>query len=138
MSLTHSTAVRNAIGNTAVGLIDQGTDNPNGRIEFWTTSKPANPQTPASGILLSTLQFSNPAYPSFINGGATVNPISSDLNIAASGACGWFRVYDCDGTPLWDGVVTVTGGGGDIEFDTINFVQGGTVHLTILDAIVPE
>lgn len=138
MSLTLSTAVRNTIGDAAVGLIDQGTDNPNGRIEFWTTSKPANPQTPASGVLLSTLQFSNPAYPAFVNGSAAVNTIESDLSIAASGTCGWFRVYDCDGTPLWDGKVTVTGGDGDIQFDTVNFVQGGIINLTTLDANVPE
>lgn len=138
MSLTLSTLIRNDMGDTAVDAIDRGTSNPNGYAEFRTTTKPANPQTAAPGTLLATVRFSNPAYGTFSNGRAVANPIASDENVAASGVCGWFRVYDCDGTPLWDGEVTITGGGGDIEFDNINFIQGGTVHLTELDAVMPE
>jgi hypothetical protein len=138
MSLTLATIVRNKAGDTIVDMIDVGTLNPNGYIEFRTATKPANPQTAAPGVLLATLRYSNPAYGSFSNGQAVANPIAPDENVAASGVCGWFRVYNCDGTPLWDGEVTVTGGGGDIEFDNINFIQGGTVNLTQLDAIYPE
>ncbi len=138
MSLTLATIVRNEAGDSIVDMIDNGTINPNGYVEFRTGGKPTNPQTLATGTLLATLHFSNPAYGSFSNGLAIANPIVSDDNVAASGVCGYFRVYDCDDTPLWDGDVTITGGGGDIEFDNINFIQGGTVHLTQLDAIYPE
>ncbi len=138
MSLTLATVIRNKAGDAIVDTIDVGTLNPNGYIEFRTGTKPVNPQTAALGVLLATLHFSNPAYGSFSNGQALANPITPDENVAASGVCGWFRVFDCDGTPLFDGGVTVIGGGGDIEFDNINFIQGGTVNLTQLDAIYPE
>lgn len=138
MSLTISTIVRNELGDSAVDMIDMGSLNPNGYLELRTAAKPANPQTTAPGIVLATLKFSNPAYGTFSNGQAIANPITSDENIAATGVCTWFRVYNCDGVPLWDGTVTITGGGGDIEFDKVNFIQGGTVHLTELDAIMPE
>ncbi len=138
MSLTLSTIIRNDMGDTAVDAIDRGSAAPTGRVEFRTTTKPTNPQTLAPGVVLATLRFANPAYGSFTNGRAVANPITTDDNVAVSGVCGWFRVYNCDGSPLWDGEVTITNGGGDIEFDNINFIQGGTVELTELDAVMPE
>lgn len=136
--LSQSTLVRNTVAAAAAAMIDAGSANPTGYIEFRTGNKPTNPQVAAPGTKLATLQFGNPAYGTFSNGRAAVNPLSVDENILATGTCGWFRIYDKDGRALWDGRVTVIGGGGDIEFDTVEFIQGGTVQLLELDAVMPE
>ena len=37
-----------------------------------------------------------------------------------------------------DGDITETSGGGDIEFDNINFIVGGVVAITSLTATMPQ
>lgn len=133
-----STIARNAAGDAIVSLLDEGSAAVNGYIEIRSGTKPASPQTAATGTLLSTLQLANPAFPAFANGSAAANTIADDSNIAASGAASWFRMYDRDGTAVMDGDVTITGGGGDIEFDNINFIQGGTVSISTLTATMPQ
>jgi len=138
MTVNISTVARNNAGASITGLIDGGSLNPNGYIEIRTGAKPANPQTAATGTLLATLPCSNPAFGSFSNGQSLANPISNDSNVDDTGVAGWFRVYDRDGTAVFDGDVTATGGGGDIEFDNINFVVGGTAVILSLTAIMPQ
>lgn len=137
MSVNLATLAQNAAGNGIVDLVDTGTLNPNGYVEFRTGTKPASPQAAVSGLLLATLGYSNPAFGSFSSGLAAANPIASDSNLANSGVCTWFRTYNRDGVPVWDGDVTITGGGGDIEFDNVNFIQGGQVDLESLGAVMP-
>src|SRR5687767_8363184 len=125
MTLSLATIARNNSGNAIVDLIDSGSLQPNGYIEIRTGAKPATPQTAASGTLLSTLRFSNPAFASFSNGQSTANTIAQDPAIAANGVASWFRIYNRDGDAILDGEVTAVGDGGDIEFDNINFIQNG-------------
>ena len=138
MSVNISTTARNAAGDAIVGQIDGGSTNPNGYLEIRTGAKPATPQTGATGTLLATLAMSNPAFATFANGMAATNPIASDTSMAATGGAGWFRIYDRDGVPVIDGDITATGGGGDLEFDNINFILGGTVAINNLTATMPQ
>jgi hypothetical protein len=135
--LNISTLARNAIGDAAVDLIDEGTSSVAGYVEIRTGSKPSSPQVAATGTLLATMFFSNPAFNSFVNGQASADTISEDSNINATGVAGWFRICDRDGNALYDGTVTVSGGDGDLEFDTVNFVLGGTAAITAWTMIVP-
>lgn len=132
-----SLAARNAAGNAIVNLVDAGSTYPNGYFEIRTGTKPATPQDGASGTLLATLSFSFPAFGSFASGSATANAISPDTNVDATGTAGWFRVYDRNGNAVFDGTVTITGGGGDIEFDNVNFIAAGTVQITSMTITMP-
>lgn len=138
MTVNISTQARNDAGDAIVDLIDAGTINPNGYMEIRTGAIPASPQVAATGTLLATLNFSNPAWGTFSNGTAYANPISNDTSADASGTAGWFRFYDLDGGGVIDGEITVTGGGGDIEFDIIDFILGGVVAIVSLQAIMPQ
>lgn len=129
MSINLSTIAQNAAGNAIVELIDDGTDLPSGYVEIWAGDKPATPQATATGTLLASCQFSNPAFASFNNGKSISNPISQDTAIANSGTARWFRVYNRDSKVVFDGDIGVTGSGKEIEFDTINFVKGGTITI---------
>jgi hypothetical protein len=138
MTVSISTQARNDAGDAIVDLIDGGSTNPNGVMEIRTGSKPASPQAVASGTLLATLNFSNPAFGNFSNGNAFANAIADDSDVDATGQAGWFRIYDRDGTAVIDGEITATGGGGDIEFDNIDFIKGGTVAIAQLQAVMPQ
>jgi hypothetical protein len=138
MTVSISTQARNDAGDSIVDLIDVGSANPNGYIEIRTGAKPASPQTAATGTLLSTLSFSLPAFGNFTNGTTTSNSISEDTSVDATGVAGYFRFYDRDGAAVIDGEITVTGGGGDIEFDNINFIIGGVVSISTITVTMPQ
>lgn len=104
-----------------------------GYIEVRTGSQPATVDTAATGTLLATLTLSNPAFGNATTASpsvATANAITSDTSADATGTAGWFRAYNSGGTAKIDGSVTATGGGGDMTFDTVSFIAGGTVALT--------
>lgn len=138
MTVNISTISRNAACNAILDLINAGTAQANGYLEIRTGSKPANPQAIASGTLLATLIFSDPAFGDAVNGTASANSITSDTTIDATGIASWFRVYNRDNQAIFDGDVTELGGGGDLEFDNINFVVNGTCQILAFTATMPQ
>lgn len=138
MTVNISTQARNDAGDAIVDLIDQGSTNPNGYMEIRTGAKPATPQATITGTLLATMNFSLPAFGNFSSGISLANPIADDTNVDETGVASWFRIFDRDGNSIMDGDITETGGGGDIEFDNINFIKGGVVAITSLTATMPQ
>lgn len=138
MTINLSTNARNLAGNAIVDLIDLGSTITRGCIEIRSGTKPANPQTAATGDKLATLNFSAPAFKDFVAGQSFANAITPDTNVAKGGIATWFRVYDKDATAIFDGDVSEAGGNGDIVFDSVFFVKGGTVTITSLLAVMPE
>jgi hypothetical protein len=137
MTVNISTQARNDAGDSIVDLIDIGSTNPNGVIEIRTGAIPATPQVAATGTLLATLNLSKPAFGAFSNGSTYANPISNDTSADGTGIASWFRIYDRDNNAIIDGEITIAGGGGDIEFDDINFIKSGSVAITSLQALMP-
>lgn len=119
--MTLSIAARNAVGSTLAELVNGG------YIQIRTGNKPNSPLDTASGTLLATLLFSDPPFGSFNNGVAYANTISISGSILENGVAGWFRIYNSSDAAILDGTITQVGGGGDMTFDTINFLAGGTV-----------
>ena len=138
MTVNICTQARNGAGDYIVDLIDVGAAVSSGYIEIRDGAKPASPQAPATGNLLSKLILSYPAFRAFASGQAFSNAITDDTNVAKSGVASWFRIYSKGQTAVMDGDVTETGGGGDIEFDNVHFVKGGTVSITSLLAVMPQ
>jgi hypothetical protein len=139
MTVNISLVARNIACTSIISLIDQGTTLPNGYLQIRSGTKPPSPQAaPTDGLLLATLSFSNPAFGPVNNGTTTANTISSDTNIDNTGQASWFRIYNRDSGAVMDGSITATGGGGDLEFDFIDFVKGGTVNILSLTATMPQ
>ena len=136
MTFKIATDVRNLACDAIVDDVDAGAGS--GTIEIRTGSQPANPQAAATGTLLATLTFADPAFGAAAAGIATANSITSDTNVDATGTAGWFRIYDSDSNAIADGTITVTSGGGDIEFDDVSFVAGGTAAISSLTVTIPE
>jgi len=102
-----------------------------GHIEVRSGTQPASVGTAASGTLLATLTLGSPAFGSAnASGTATANAITGDSSADATGTAGWFRAYTSGSAGVIDGSVTATGGGGDMTFDSVSFVQGGPINLT--------
>lgn len=121
MSLTHITAIRNAIADACVDLIDSGSLDAQGDLVFMTVGD----------VEVATLPLSNPSFGAAAEGVATANAISDDTN-ATGGTIAKFKLQDRDNNEVVRGSVTVTSGGGDIELSSLVIGSGDTVSLSSL------
>lgn len=122
------TATRNAVANAIVDALDAGAGA--GTIKIYTGSQPASANDAASGTLLGTLTLSDPAFGNASSGSATAGPITGDTTADATGTAGWFRAADSTGATVIDGSVSATGGGGDLQLDSVSIIAGGTINVT--------
>lgn len=135
MAVRISNAARSAAADAIVDLIDAGSGA--GTLKIYTGSQPAGPATAPSGTLLGTLTMSDPAYGSASNGVAAASAITGDTSADATGAAGWARISDSDGTAIIDMSVSESGGGGDLILDSVDIVAGGAINVTSLPVTMP-
>ena len=128
MPITLSTNTRNVATDSIVDLIDTGTINPTGSINIYTSGL---------GILLVTLNFSNPAYGNALNGRATGNPVANGVALA-SGTASIFTVTNRNGAEIFRGTVSGTGGGGDIELSSISIATSQTISISSSTFTMPS
>jgi hypothetical protein len=121
MSVTHSTATRTALADTAVDRLDLGSANAAGHLVFKTTG----------GSVLATLILSNPAFGSASAGTATASAITSDTNAAGTGTATKFELQDRDAVAVILGSVG-NGSGGDINLSSNVITAGDTVSMSSL------
>jgi len=134
MTTKTSTVGRNAAADALCALAASG------YIRLYDGTRPANPQTPVSTqVKLAELRFGSTAFGSAATGVATANAITSDSSADAGGTASWFRVLKSDGTTvLWDGDVTATGGGGEMQIATVTIVAAAVIACTALTLTIPE
>jgi hypothetical protein len=143
MAYRISLTERDAAVNALTGLFNKGANPSNSTINIYSnaSSQPATPETavPGGSVLLAQIPFSSTAFAASNGGTGLANALPLQSSVVNSGVAGWFRFYTGAGTPapLGDGTVTVNGGGGDMTFDNINFVSGGTVSISALSISVP-
>lgn len=128
MAITLTNAANNArqagliteIGNAALLRIYSGTP-------------PANIDAALSGnTQLAELVCGTPFAPAPSgNGVITANAITQDSSADATGTATFYRIYKSDGTtPVLQGTVSATGGGGDLELNTTSIVALGPVSVS--------
>lgn len=107
-------------------------------------TQPATPETTivagTHGNLLVSIPFAATAFTTSSGGAGAINLNGGAISatVALTGTASWARVYKSDGaTPVFDVSITVTGGGGDMTFDNINFIQGGTSTINTITISVP-
>lgn len=95
-----------------------------------------------AATLLAQLALSNPAFGGAVdvNPGAraTANSITQDSSADATGTATFFRLVNNAGTSVYQGTVTATGGGGDLELVTTSIVSGQPVQVSSLTMTVEE
>lgn len=127
MATRLSTTARNAAADAVVDLIDAGAAA--GTLKIYSGAQPANADTTPAGTLLATVAWADPAFGAASSGVATATDPAAVLGVAA-GTAGCFLVEDSNGSNVWDGTVTATGGGGDLELATTTISVGVTVDIT--------
>lgn len=141
MTLFSGNLVVRAALDAALALIDNGASN--GTLRIYSGSVPADADAALGGAtLLAQLDMSDPAFPasSDDNPGATstANAISDDTAADATGTAAFFRILDSDLVVRFQGAVTATGGGGELELNTVSIVASAVVSVTSLVATLPE
>lgn len=119
MTLTHTTAIRNSLADLVVDAIDVGTTDATGDIII---------QTSADAILC-TVTFANPAFGSASSGTATGSSFPREGTATGAGSAAKFRVRNRDNTEIFQGTVTATGGGGDMELSSTTIAVNDVVRL---------
>lgn len=143
MSVKISTGLRTKIADSGVADAFDTT----GRCNIYTGAQPATADTAASGTLLGTLALASDAAGSAASGVVTFNTITSDTSADASGTAGYARFYRTGDTApgsagngttdrRMDCSIALTSGG-DINFDNITIVAGGTIAISALTVTVP-
>lgn len=122
-----STAARNAAANAAVDLLDGGSGP--GTMQIRSGTRPATPATTATGTLLATVTFADPAFGAASTGVKTVAD-PAPVTAAATGTASWCRLLDSNAVAVLDGDVTATGGGGDVTLASTSIASGQTVDIT--------
>lgn len=124
VAVTHPTAVRDGICNFVVDQLDEGT--PPGTLVFQTSGD----------VEVATLTLSNTAFGSSSSGTATANAITQDTS-ATGGTIAKVRLKNAAGTDKIIGSVTATGGGGDIQLNSVVVSAGQAVSLSSLTYTAP-
>ena len=120
-------AARNAATDAVVDLIDVGPAA--GTLKIYTGTQVATGDTAEAGTLLATVVLSDPAFGASASGTAAgADPAA--VNPTGTGTAGWFRVEDSTGANVFDGSVTATGGGGDLQLSNVSLAPGINVDIT--------
>jgi hypothetical protein len=107
-----------------------GDDFNSGTLKIYTGTQPATGNDAASGTLLVTVNLPADAMAAAASGVAAKLGTWSGVAVA-DGTAGWFRIANSAATRNYDGEVTATGGGGEIELDDISIVIGQTVLIAV-------
>ena len=124
MAVTHVTALRNTLCDAAVDAIDGGAGA--GLLEFRTSGD----------VEVATLTFSDPAFGAAGGGTATASAITSDSS-ATGGTIAKAALRTSTPADQILCSVTATGGGGDIELNSVVVSAGQQVSVSAMTYSAP-
>lgn len=129
MAISISAVLAQAMAAAAATDIGSGSS-----IRIYSGSKPATPETAATGTLLVTI----PIAGSFTASAGTLTAADpASASPAASGTAGYFRVLTSGSTAKVDGTVSATGGGGDMQLGSTTVTTGVPVDLGVPSFTMP-
>jgi hypothetical protein len=128
MALTLPVASRTEMVDALVDLIDTANPTP-GELVIYSGTRPAPDAVPGAATALATVVLDNPAFAP-ATAGAAILGVPTSVAASASGTASWFRIVDGADASVFDGSVTATGGGGDLELATTALTVGLTVDIT--------
>jgi len=126
MAIQFSVAVRNARADAIESTIGASAI-----LRIRTGAEPASCAAADTGTVVSTVNL--PAdWMAPASGGTKARAGTwEDTSADANGVAGHFRIYDAAGTTChWQGSVTGTGGGGDMQVSNTNFAAGQAFTVT--------
>lgn len=124
MSVTHPAATRSLIADLVVDQLDLNT--PPAKLIMQT----------AASATVATLTFANPAFGAAASGVATANAIVADSS-AVGGTISKAELRQGGSTAIVLCSVTATGGGGDIQLNSVVISAGQQVSMTSMTYAAP-
>jgi hypothetical protein len=132
MSEKIGTATRNVLADALADLYDGG------ELKIYSGSQPSTADTSPTGTLLATITLPTPAFGAASSGVASKAGTWSTTAVAGSPTnAGYFRIKTAGGTDPADGAITATGGGGELELDSIAITSGQTVTVSTFTITQP-
>ncbi len=116
MSLTHAIAARNALADLIDDLVNTGSGIAIMRFCSSTTT-------------IVDILLSNPAHGAASAGTITLSGVPLSATAIATGNIDNYQVLNRNGTVVYSGTVTATGGGGDITINNISVNPGQEVAI---------
>lgn len=130
-----ATATQQLACDVVVDDIDAGSGA--GTIEIRSGTQPATANDTATGTLLGTLTFNDPAFGAANSSGvATAGSITGDASADATGTATWARIKDSDGNTVFDCDVGTSGA--TINLDSVSIVEAGTIDITSFTITHPD
>lgn len=121
-----SVACRNALLNSLETTIGASP-----RLEIHAGSIPANCATADGGSPLATMVLPADWLADAASGSKDKLGTFEDTNAEATGTAAFFRIKDSSLTTChMQGTITVTSGGGDMEFDSVSITAGQFITIT--------
>lgn len=112
-----------------------GDDFNNATLKIYTGTQPAAGAA-ATGTLLVTITLPADAMAAAATGVAAKSGTWSGTAVA-TGTAGWFRIESSAGARWYDGAVTATAGGGEIELISTSITSGQTVTISSFSVTQP-
>lgn len=112
-----------------------GDDFNNATLKIYTGTQPAA-GAGATGTLLVTITLPADAMAASSAGVASKSGTWSGV-AGNTGTAGWFRIESSAGSRWYDGAITATGGGGEIELTSTSITSGQTVSITSFTVTQP-
>lgn len=100
MPIRLSNTTRSAMANALAAEVNGGPAA--GTLEIYSGAQPASAQDAASGALLATATFNDPAFGDGVDGVITLSDPPAVVG-SADGVAGWFRVKKSSGETVFDG-----------------------------------
>lgn len=119
MALTHVTAIRNSLADLVVDAIDVGTTDATGDLIIQT----------GADATLCTINLSATSFGAASSGTATAASLPKEGTCTGTGTAAKFRVRNRDNSEVFQGSVTATGGGGDMELSSTSLVTNDVVRI---------
>jgi hypothetical protein len=103
-------------------------------LRIFTGAPPANCAAANSGTLLSTINLPSDWLTTAAARTKTISGVWQDSNTDDVGTAGHFRLYQSNGTTCrGQGTVTVTGGGGELQLNSVTFALGQFFSITAVN-----
>lgn len=135
MAVKLAAAARTKLAETIIAAIDAG--GAAGKIIIYDGTQPVNPDTAV--VAQKVLSEHTLSYPcgTALNGVLTFSAISEDQYANASGTATWARLLDSSGKAVADVSVSVVGGNGDLQMNTVNIIINGPIRFSSLQWTMP-
>ena len=127
MTFNIAELVLNAEAEAFITLLDGGT------CELRTGVQPATITDPVTGILLATIVLPATALSAPATGGTAILASTIAVAAIADGTVGYARFKKSDNSTVFDGAVTLSGGGGDVLATAVALLISDLVNILLLD-----